>query len=52
MSNQDVTRADYCAVAIAEAFRNGNIGVMDLYRLQNVQADTDMRSAIADDRDR
>jgi len=38
-------------LAIAEAFRSGNIGVMDLYRMQNVQADTEMRSAIADDRD-
>ena len=38
-------------LAIAEALRSGNIGVMDLYRMQNVQADTEMRSAIADDRD-
>jgi uncharacterized protein YqfA (UPF0365 family) len=38
-------------LAIAEAFRSGNIGVMDLYRMQNVQADTEMRSTIADDRD-
>jgi len=38
-------------LAIAEAFRLGNIGVMDLYRMQNVQADTEMRSAIADDRE-
>lgn len=33
--------------AIAEAFRNGRLGVMDYYRLQNLQADTGMRSAIA-----
>jgi uncharacterized protein YqfA (UPF0365 family) len=33
--------------AIAEAFRNGNLGVMDYYNLRNVQADTDMRSRIA-----
>ncbi|MGF1633233.1 MAG: flotillin-like protein FloA [Phycisphaerae bacterium] len=33
--------------AISEAFRSGNLGVMDYYRLKNVQADTDMRSAIA-----
>lgn len=33
--------------AIADAFRNGNLGVMDYYRLQNVQADTSMRSSIA-----
>jgi len=38
-------------LAIAEAFRIGNIGVMDLYRMQNVQADTQMRSAIANDSD-
>ena len=38
-------------LAIADAFRSGNIGVMDLYRMQNVQADTEMRSAIAEDRD-
>lgn len=30
-------------MAIAEALRNGNLGVMDYYRLQNVQADTDMK---------
>lgn len=32
--------------AIAEAFREGHLGVMDYYRLKNIQADTDMRSAI------
>jgi len=32
--------------AIAEAFRNGNLGIMDFYRLRNIQADTSMRSAI------
>lgn len=32
--------------AIAEALRNGNLGVMDYYRLRNIQADTDMRSSI------
>lgn len=39
-------------LAISEAFRSGNIGVMDLYRMQNVQADTQMRSSIADEGDR
>ncbi len=34
-------------LALAEAFRNGRLGVMDYYRMQNVQADTDMRSSIA-----
>lgn len=33
--------------AIAQALREGNIGVMDLYRLQNVDADTAMRKSIA-----
>jgi uncharacterized protein YqfA (UPF0365 family) len=33
-------------LAIAEAFRNGHLGVMDYYRLRNIQADTDMRSSI------
>lgn len=32
--------------AIAEAFRNGQLGVMDYYNLRNIEADTDMRSAI------
>jgi uncharacterized protein YqfA (UPF0365 family) len=34
-------------LAMAEAFRKGNIGVMDYYKLKNVQADTDMRASIA-----
>ncbi len=33
--------------AIAEAFRKGNLGVMDYYRLRNIQADTAMREGIA-----
>jgi len=33
--------------AIAEAFRNGHLGVMDYYKLKNVQADTQMREAVA-----
>ncbi len=33
--------------AIAEAFRNGNLGVMDFYRMKNMQADTAMRDAIS-----
>jgi len=32
--------------AIAESFRSGNLGVMDYYRLRNLQADTDMRDAL------
>ncbi len=34
-------------LAIAEAFRNGNLGVMDYQRYMNIQADTDMRKSIA-----
>lgn len=33
--------------AIAEAFRSGNLGVMDYYNLKNIQADTDMRESIS-----
>ena len=33
--------------AIADAFRSGNLGVMDYYRLRNIQADTTMRESIA-----
>lgn len=33
--------------AIAEAFRNGNLGVLDYYKIQNIQADTEMRNSIA-----
>ena len=37
--------------ALAEALRSGNLGVMDSYRLDNVQADTRMRESIAGDED-
>ncbi|HEV7222125.1 MAG TPA: flotillin-like protein FloA [Pirellulales bacterium] len=33
--------------AIADAFRHGSLGILDYYKLRNVQADTEMRSAIA-----
>ena len=33
--------------AISEAFRSGNLGIMDYYNLRNIQADTQMRDAIA-----
>ena len=33
--------------AMAEAFRNGNLGIMDYYRMQNMQADIAMRENIA-----
>ncbi len=34
-------------LAISEAFKNGNLGVMDYYNLKNVMADTDMRESIS-----
>ena len=35
--------------AIADAFRSGNLGIMDYYRMENIKSDTDMRSTIAGD---
>ncbi|MDY0343532.1 MAG: flotillin-like protein FloA [Lentimicrobium sp.] len=34
--------------AIADAFRSGNLGLMDYYKFQNIQADTRMRDTIAE----
>lgn len=34
-------------MAIAEAFRSGNLGIMDYYKINNVKADTSMRDSIA-----
>ncbi|AWB35476.1 flotillin-like protein FloA [Orrella marina] len=34
-------------LAMAEAFRSGKLGIMDYYRMRNLQADTDMRDNIA-----
>jgi uncharacterized protein YqfA (UPF0365 family) len=34
--------------AIAQAFREGNLGIMDYYNLKNLQADTQMRTAIGE----
>lgn len=33
--------------AMADAFRSGNLGIMDYYKMQNIQADTDMRDSIS-----
>ena len=33
--------------AMADAFRTGNLGVMDYYKMKNIEADTSMREAIA-----
>jgi uncharacterized protein YqfA (UPF0365 family) len=35
-------------LALAEALRNGNLGAMDYYRMKNIDADTDMRTAISE----
>ncbi|KHJ37861.1 sigmaW regulon antibacterial [Pedobacter glucosidilyticus] len=34
-------------LAMAEAFRSGNLGIMDYYKMQNIQADTEMRESIS-----
>jgi uncharacterized protein YqfA (UPF0365 family) len=34
--------------AMAEAFRQGNLGIMDYYRMKNIQADSSMRESIAE----
>lgn len=33
--------------AMAEAFRSGNLGIMDYYRMKNIEADTSMRSSLS-----
>jgi uncharacterized protein YqfA (UPF0365 family) len=44
----DVVKAEAeVPLALAEAFRSGNLGVMDYVRFKNVEADTDMRKSIA-----
>lgn len=34
-------------MAMSEAFRKGNLGIMDYYKMQNIKADTEMRESIA-----
>lgn len=36
-------------LALAEAFRSGRLGVMDYYKMENIQADTTMRESIGED---
>jgi uncharacterized protein YqfA (UPF0365 family) len=38
--------------AMAEAFRNGQFGIMDYYRMKNIEADTNMRDNIANPSDK
>jgi uncharacterized protein YqfA (UPF0365 family) len=37
---------------MAEAFKKGNLGVMDYYRMKNIEADTQMRDKIASPEDK
>jgi uncharacterized protein YqfA (UPF0365 family) len=34
-------------LALAEAFRSGNLGVMDYYKMENIKSDTQMRGSIS-----
>jgi uncharacterized protein YqfA (UPF0365 family) len=34
-------------IAMAESFRSGNLGIMDYYRMKNIQADTSMRDSLS-----
>jgi uncharacterized protein YqfA (UPF0365 family) len=34
-------------LAMSEAFRSGNLGIMDYYKMKNIQADTEMRDSIS-----
>ena len=38
--------------AMADAFRSGHLGVMDFYRMQNIEADTSMRNTIAGEQEK
>lgn len=39
-------------LALAEALRSGNLGVMDYYKMKNITADTDMRNSLSGNKDR
>ena len=44
-----VTKAEAeVPIAMAEAFRSGNLGIMDYQRIRNIGADTDMRKGLAE----
>ncbi|MBT5078723.1 MAG: flotillin-like protein FloA [Candidatus Marinimicrobia bacterium] len=34
-------------IAMAQAFKEGNLGIMDYYKMKNIQSDTDMRTSIS-----
>ena len=38
-------------IAMAHAFKEGNLGIMDYYKMQNIKSDTDMRTSISKDDD-
>ena len=38
-------------MAMADAFRSGHLGVMDYYRMRNIQADTSMRESLGSGRE-
>ena len=35
-------------LAMAQAFKDGNLGIMDYYKMENIKSDTGMRDSIAD----
>ena len=37
--------------AMADSFRSGNLGIMDYYRMRNIQSDTEMRTSISESSD-
>ena len=44
---EEVKEQPKAAEAMAEALRQGRLGVMDYYRMNNINADTQMRKAIS-----
>jgi uncharacterized protein YqfA (UPF0365 family) len=47
MESKVVEAESQIPMAIAESFRTGNLGIMDFYRMKNIQADTEMRRSIS-----
>ena len=37
--------------AMADSFRSGNLGIMDYYRMRNIQSDTEMRTSVSESTD-
>ena len=47
LNRADVIKAEaQIPLAMAEAFRSGHLGIMDYYRMKNIQADTNMRESL------